>query len=97
MKQKLTKVTCDTCGATIEFGEDESYPYTKGWHYLYKFGGKVPRATTHSLTEEVGRFDENDCHFCSVNCMGKFIEKKILEASTTQPVKMDNESFNSFS
>lgn len=67
---KKTKILCDNnkCKKSVEFEVGDSYPYYKGWIYLYKHEFKVDQSQ-----KQFG-----DKHFCSPECFVEFI-KNLLE------------------
>jgi len=67
-KKLMVKFTCDECGKESKEIEDgkESYPYSEGWIYLYRFFIKLKK-------DKIWR--EEDKHFCSKGCSNKFINK----------------------
>jgi hypothetical protein len=73
MKEQITQTrfTCDECGA--KSGLESKFPYIKGWAYLYNFSFK--------LGENLVPMPK-DKHFCSKECLTKFVNK-LLERSLT--------------
>ncbi len=66
---KKEQFICDGCNKKkIEKDVNDSFPYREGWLYLHDLDFKV-----------CGHFIEKykDKHFCTVDCMVKFIEKTI--------------------
>jgi len=73
MKETRVKFICDNCNAETEvkpkYGNKLSYPYEIRWAYLHNLSFKT------SPKEE----SVKDKHFCSKECLIKFIEGEIFK------------------
>lgn len=68
MKENFTKIMCDSCEQEVIIVEGSGFPYADGWCYIHKFVGKIP-----TMEMKIGNFERKDKHFCSEECMIKWI------------------------
>lgn len=78
MKEDFTKFRCESCEKEIIIVKGEGYPYDEGWCYLYNFTGTV---TNPSVEKNKKGFENKDKHFCSTECMIKFIGDVLKNAT----------------
>lgn len=95
MKEKIVRFTCDYCGTEITTREEDGYPYSKGWCYIYNFSFKIlynndvvdevdGEIVTSYTTPKISQEEEKDKHFCGDVCMKKFLNDKINDAKGNQ-------------
>ena len=66
MKEDRTKFTCDQCGGFKDGCKE--FPYAEGWLYMYNYN--IQR----NLEGKVERISKMDKHFCSEECLIKYLE-----------------------
>lgn len=82
-----TKLTCDReyCENSITIKQSESFPYDKGWVYLYNLKGKMLSKGGMNKNEnviitkdkDVIQFEFKDKHFCCLACELAFIDDEL--------------------
>lgn len=75
---KIEQFKCETCEKMSEPAEaGEGYPYNKGWVFIHTISGK-------KLNKMIR---EDDKHFCSLKCIGKYIEELFKVEKEQKEVK----------
>ena len=78
-KEKITRITCDECGKTYTIHEgNEGFPYKYGWNYIYNLDIKTMR------NDEVVNVKQDDKHFCSNQCLTRYMERLVGMNKFTQ-------------
>jgi len=74
MKKQKTTTTfiCDECEKEEV---SESFPYGKGWVYLYNFNTQIFDKSGNQLPVIHMRIEEKDRHFCSIKCEIEWLKK----------------------
>lgn len=77
MKTQRIIVTfaCDVCDKRVD--SEKGFPYGLGWHYLFDVNIQIP-FHGEDMESHV-RLCEKDKHFCSKECLLRFVEKMTLK------------------
>ena len=102
VKESFVKFSCDTCKNESYENEQDGFPYSKGWVYIYQLSGQMKDLKGVSVEGSgVYRFEIKDKHFCSEKCshyyIGRAMKGEIAGVGASSPpqqtIQPQNEHF----